>query len=330
MNKRIIFLCTVLSILSFNSCVSQLTQSNASDSRTPQSRNENLGVTSIDDPSIYAKVFVISDVHGMYDQVLSILKAGKVINNSNNWIAGKSLLIVDGDSIDKGPKSLEVLNLWIKLQTQSKNVGGNFIHVLGNHEAEFLADPSDDKKAKVLLAELNSQNLPVTDLTSMDSPHGLFLHNEPVAARVGRWLFCHSGFFPDMNWADFVAKADKVIGAQNYGSKFLIGNKSILESKDWEKSKSTYQPVIDRLDAMNLFGIVFGHQPGAFGIRGRSAAKVGGRLIKIDNGMPIEGGSYPGSLLVFTNPAQMNALSYPSIKIINPDQSSYDLVPDNL
>ncbi len=53
-----------------------------------------------------------------------------------------------------------------------------------------------------------------------------------------------------------------------------------------------------------------------------------GRLIKIDTGMPPEGGLHPGSILVFTNPSEMNLLKYPHIKIIYPDGSSSDLKPE--
>ncbi|MBC7420578.1 MAG: metallophosphoesterase [Bdellovibrio sp.] len=297
--------------------------------RSPQTvAYSNSGVIEISDASIFSQVIVLSDVHGMFDQVVTLLKASQVIDKDNNWIAGHALLIINGDSIDKGPKSLEVLNLWIKLEKQSGIAGGKFIHVLGNHEAEFLADPLNDKKAAELISEMQDQNIPVSDLTQTQSPRGIFIHSEPVAARVGKWLFCHSGFYPNMTWNDFLEVAKKTVASQNYASDFLLGDNSILEAKDWEKSASTLRPVINRLDTLGLFGIVFGHQPNAFKIKGRSAAKAKGRLIKIDNGMAPEGGSYPGSVLIFTKPSEMNILKYPHIKIVFPDSSSQELIPE--
>ncbi len=297
--------------------------------RSPQTvSTTNPGVVEINDASIYSQVIVLSDVHGMFDQVIALLKASQVIDEDNNWIAGQALLIITGDSIDKGPKSIEVLNLWIKLENQSVTAGGGLIHVLGNHEAEFLADPLNDKKAAELISEMHAQNIPLSDLTLMQSPRGVFIHNEPVAARVGKWIFCHSGFYPDLTWKDFLSVAKKTVASQNYASDFLLGENSILEAKDWEKSDSTLKSVISRLDAMGLFGIVFGHQPSAFKIKGRSAAKLQGRLIKIDNGMPPESGSHAGSVLIFTNPSEMNRLKYPHIKIIFPDSSSHELTPE--
>lgn len=280
------------------------------------------------DPSAFKQIFAISDVHGMYEPLLTLLRAGHVIDLQNHWVAGSSALVVIGDSIDKGPQSLDVLDLWISLRAEAEQQGGKLIHVLGNHEAEFLADPSNDQKATELLAELESRHLPLTELTTTATPRGLFLHTEPVAARLGQWLFIHSGYFPKQSWLDFSNQAQAVLSSQQYSSPFLLADDSVLECKDWEKDDSIRQSVLSRMDTIGLFGIMFGHQPKAFGIKARSSAQVGGRLIKIDNGMAPEGGSHPGSLLVFTTPQQLNTHTYPSIKIILPDGSTQNLKPE--
>jgi len=359
MNKRqnsfISILCGVF-LLAGCATQSDVRPSNGNSSeRRPQSVSANPGVIDIQDPSVYSQVVVISDVHGMYDQLLTLLRAGQIIDSNNNWIAKNSLLIVTGDSIDKGPKSIAVLNLWIKLQSDAAKYGSRLIHVLGNHEAEFLADPQNDAKAAALIQDMQNQTPAVllSDLTGTQNPLGVFIHNEPLAARVGLWLFCHSGFYPDanptpdstntilstspnpMSWIDFSAKAQHVLASdqtqgdsKTYRDPFLTGLTSILEAKAWEKNNATLDPLLARISAIGLYGIVFGHQPTAFGIAGRSAAKADGHLIKIDNGMPPEGGGYPGSLLVFTTPSQMTTPAYPQIKIILPDGSSHILQPE--
>jgi hypothetical protein len=316
----------VLSILFSVACAHQ---GKVETHRQPNDAGSIQGAPVIADPSIYSQVIVMSDTHGMYDNLLTLLHAGAVIDGKNNWSAGKSLLIVTGDSIDKGAKSIEVISLWISLQQQAAAVGGRVIHTLGNHEAEFLANPDpSNKKAAELIAEMQSLRIPLSDLTTTSTPRGQFIHSEPVALRVGNWLFCHSGFYPEMAWNDFSSQADQVLSSQNYGDDFLIGDDSILESKKWELDAPTVNSMLGRFDSLGVFGVVFGHQPGAFGIKGRSAAKYQGRLIKIDNGMAPEAGSNPGSLLVFTSPAQMKTMSYPSIKIIYPDGSQKALRPE--
>jgi len=285
-------------------------------------------VVQINDPSRYNQVVAISDVHGMYNNLVNLLQTGQIIDQANSWIAGKTLLIIVGDSINKGPQSIEVLNLWMQLQEQASAAGGRVIHLLGNHEAEFLANPTNSSKAVQLLNEMSSQHLPLSDLAGTDSPRGKFIHSEPVAARVGKWLFCHSGYFPDMSWNDFTAQAQQVLAAKNYGDDFLLGKNSILEASKWELNSKTVNSVLARMDKIGVYGNVFGHQPGAFKIKGRSAAKAQGRLIKIDNGMAPEGGSHPGSLLVFVNPGEMTQSSFPTIKIISANGTQSTLRPE--
>ena len=290
--------------------------------------NSKPGVIIAKDASKFRNVYAISDVHGMFQQAVTLLQAAKVIDSSNNWIAENSLLVIIGDSIDKGPQSLEVLDLWIQLQQQAVSSHGQVVHVLGNHEAEFLASPQGDSKAAELLAELKAKNIPISDLTSANTLRGQFLHQEPLALVVGQWLFCHSGYYPDMTWDNFTSKSQELLQAGTYSDDFIIGDSSILEAKDWEKNESSVSPVLARLDSIGIFGDVFGHQPGAFKIKGRSAAKYGGRLIKIDNGLPLEGGSHPGSILVFANPTQMNSKIYPEIQVIGPDGKPQLLIPE--
>lgn len=285
--------------------------------------SSNSGVTSIEDASVFSKVFVVSDVHGMFLQLVNNLKAAQVIDAQNNWIAGNSLLIITGDSIDKGPQSLEVLDLWIRLQEQAKKAQGQLIHTLGNHEAELLNGSTD--KASELIAELKQRNTPLTDITGTSSPRGQFIHQEVLALEVGRWLFCHSGFYPSMAWLQFSQKAKSLLQQANYSDDFILGSNSVLEAKKWE---SNANEVIKNLDQAGFYGVVFGHQPKAFNIVGRSAALQNGHLIKIDNGMPPEGGSYPGSVLVFQKPSQMNQLSFPQIDIISASGSKTALVPE--
>ncbi len=283
----------------------------------------NSGVISVNDASIFANVIVVSDIHGMYAQLVNNLQAAQVIDAQNNWIAGNSLLVVTGDSIDKGPQSLEVLDLWIHLQNQAEKKQGKLIHTLGNHEAELLNGSTD--KAGELIAELNQRHVSLTDITDNESSRGQFIHREVLALKVGRWLFCHSGFYPELSWDQFSQKAQALLEIQNYADDFILGSNSVLEAKKWESNAAQ---VIANLQKAGFFGVVFGHQPKAFNVQGRSAALQQGHLVKIDNGMPPEGGSNPGSVLIFRNPAQMNQLNFPQIDIISASGKKTILLPE--
>ena len=67
------------------------------------------------------KFFVVSDIHGFYDELkIALDEAGFDINNENHW------LITCGDHFDRGRKPLEVMRFLKSLPRK--------ILVLGNHE----------------------------------------------------------------------------------------------------------------------------------------------------------------------------------------------------
>ncbi len=249
----------------------------------------------------------------MYPQLLKLLKAAKLINVTGNstspfsWTGGKTLLVVIGDSIDKGPQSIEVLDLWMSLTPQAEKAQGRIVHLLGNHEAEFLADPAQNK-SEAFRAELTQKGLSVDQITQPQYPRAQFLLSLPIAAKVGAWIFAHSGFYTHMKWTDFKNTASIFLNyptLSTYQNSFFIGAWSILEAKKWEIKSIPRIGVEEALTASRLAGIVFGHQPKAFGIEGECGISSDRRLIKIDNGMAPEAGSHEGSILNFPNPSQL-------------------------
>ena len=285
-------------------------------------RAVNPGIVEIKDPSVYSQVLALSDVHGMRPALDGLLKGAGVVDSGGRWAAGSTLLIVVGDSIDKGPQSLEVLDEWIALSAQAVAAGGRVVHTLGNHEAEFLAAPGDARKAAELYAELQAKGVPVTDLTDPAKPYGKFLTEMPLAARVGRWLFCHAGLYPGPSWTEFSSAAGAALSAGRYGDPLLSADDSILEAKAWWQDPAARAALESRLEADGMYGLVQGHQPKAYGFPNRTGALDGGRLVKIDNGMAPEAGSHAGSILRFTKPAQMNLSAPADMQVVGPDGST--------
>ena len=228
-------------------------------------------VYELPDPKQYSAIYAVSDVHGMSAEIIKILTAAKVIDPSGHWIAGTSLLIVVGDSIDKGPDSIGVVDLWRSLAPQASKAGGALVHLLGNHEAELLADPSTHLSS-TLAQELQAKGLSVNDLVDPTTPRGAYLHSEPLAAKIGSWLFCHAGLYPAMPWGDFRAKAAEVLSEGAYGDPFILGTDSILEAKNWWGKKATRNAVLRVLNQNGFIGLVQG--VAARGLESDSSAEV--------------------------------------------------------
>ena len=74
----------------------------------------------------YEKIFIMTDIHGRYDLFEKIF--GKINFTKND------LLIILGDSCDRGEYTYEMYRKYIDL----KNEGYKVIHLLGNHEYTIL------------------------------------------------------------------------------------------------------------------------------------------------------------------------------------------------
>jgi Calcineurin-like phosphoesterase len=75
------------------------------------------------------------------------------------WAANDTTFVCTGDLIDKGRQSLKVIALFRALEKNATEHGGRVVVTMGNHEAEFLADPEDDTKAEEFLRELDKADL---------------------------------------------------------------------------------------------------------------------------------------------------------------------------
>lgn len=185
------------------------------------------------------RVVAVGDVHGDYDQFLSVLRATGVVDGRGHWAGGRTHLVQVGDRIDRGPDSRKVMDLLMRLEGEARKAGG-FVHpLLGNHEAmnvigdlryttreEFAAFQGPDSarlrtelwKNYVRLRE--QQQSPPTDAEqkrfeaehplgwvehqqafSPEGKYGRWLSGQNAVIRIGDALFLHGGISP--KYADF-------------------------------------------------------------------------------------------------------------------------------
>jgi hypothetical protein len=233
----------------------------------------------------------MSDVHGGYDRMVALLVAHHVIAGSPatpeavQWSGGSSVLVVAGDLMDKGPAPLEAIDLLRTLEPQAATAGGRVIFTLGNHEAEFLDDPENDKATKDdgVDQEIHAHGLSPVGIANGSDPRGVWLRDRPFAARIGAWFFAHAGNTKGRSVQDLEQAFRAGILAHDYDDAEMIGGDSILESRGWYDGDSI--TASRYADAVGAQHIVFGHQPDAIGPRGEIAVGFGGALFRIDCGM---------------------------------------------
>ena len=221
------------------------------------------------------------------------------------------MLVSVGDLIDKGDHSIEVLDLMMMLETQAPSSGGEVIVTLGNHEAEFLANP-ENKKAREFVTELRSKGIDPDTLPKGEKPYGDWMMNRPLAARINDWFFAHAGNTSGKTLKELAEKFRQHVDQGDWGSHFLIGNDSLLEAEKWWTQNGQSASLVDEyLKALNAKHIVFGHDPGAFHNKGEIGQEQDGRIFLIDIGMsPAIDYSKGALLMINTTGSEVVATSF--------------------
>ena len=106
--------------------------------KTALAQSDDSDVCSIETPE---RIVAVGDIHGAYDQFVSILRAANLVNRRANWIGERAVLVQTGDVLDRGPESRRILDLLRRLEEQASRDGGQVHALLGNHEvARLLGD----------------------------------------------------------------------------------------------------------------------------------------------------------------------------------------------
>ncbi len=147
-----------------------------------------------------SRVIAIGDLHGDLDSLKQILVENKVIDRQGKWISGTDHLVLNGDLVNLGPKSFELLNFVMELEKQASLSRGKVHAILGNHEVmlatgKFNLLSPQDKKA---FAEFAAPGAPYSSeslfaaLTG-DSLYAKWLRSRNSIIRINRQIFVHAG-----------------------------------------------------------------------------------------------------------------------------------------
>jgi hypothetical protein len=221
-----------------------------------------------------ATVFAIGDVHSDYDRLVKLLAAAKLIEGKPDrprnvkWTGGKSVLIFTGDMIDKGPHALLAIALIRFLGEQARQQGGAVIALAGNHEAEFLADPTAKKSAD-FRAELKAAGIKSSEVAACGGELGEWMCNLPFAARINGWFFCHAGNTGGRTIKQIASDIEAGVDKVGFRSPQLVGPDSLLEARlgdrPWFEESADHDPkklLAADAAALGVAHIVEGHQPG--------------------------------------------------------------------
>ncbi|KAA6323839.1 Bis(5'-nucleosyl)-tetraphosphatase symmetrical, partial [termite gut metagenome] len=201
------------------------------------------------------------DPHGDMDCFVSILKGGKIIDDTYKWVFGNNHLVVIGDIFDRGKDVLPIFWLLYKLQQEAEEAGGKATFLLGNHEEMVVRNNLSytQKKYKQLADTLQ---LPYNALWQDNSVLGRWLQTRNTIQVIGADLFVHAGLSPQLlskhlsipvvndTISSYLLKTKKERAVSPLAT-FLFGDMGPLWYRGMVRTDVKYNPInIPEIDAL--------------------------------------------------------------------------------
>jgi Calcineurin-like phosphoesterase len=175
-------------------------------------------VDTVRDDERDGSVFVVGDVHGHLDELISALHEAGLVTTEGHWSGGHDTLWFLGDFVDRGPDGIGVIELVMRLADQAEQASGKVGSLLGNHEVLLLGMhlfgdtpvPSDyGFRSFARSWHLNGGQL--ADQTRLTDRHVRWLTDRPVAAIVDDHLLLHSDTTAYLSWGDTVDQVNSAV-----------------------------------------------------------------------------------------------------------------------
>lgn len=237
------------------------------------------------------KIAALSDVHGQYASMKTLLQKHGVIDEQLRWSFGTGHLVITGDILDRGEQATDALWLLYGLEQQAKQQGGALHVLLGNHEVMVMANdlryvhPKYLKVAQQLGREYH-------ELFSEQTILGRWLRSKPVMIQVNDSLFMHAGLHPDIlklkmtipeineAFRSSLGMAKTEIKAQETLS-FLVGSSGPIWYRGYFTTPTLPSAELESLlQAFQVNRIVVGHTTGPM-----IHTRLGGKVVAIDGNL---------------------------------------------
>ncbi len=140
--------------------------------------------------------YVIGDVHGHLKKLTKLLRDTHLVDEHHAWTGAQAILLFIGDLVDRGPDSIAVIDLVMRLQAEAPQVGGQVACLLGNHELMMLAAYRFGRRSTGLSSSFiskwrhNGGNR--KDLAALTREHLDWLAQLPAMALVADRLLFHA------------------------------------------------------------------------------------------------------------------------------------------
>jgi hypothetical protein len=253
-------------------------------------------------PAERPRVVAVGDLHGDLDAALGVLAMAGLVDGQGAWIGGDAILVQTGDTTDRGPRSLGVMELMRRLEGEAAAAGGAVHALLGNHEAMNLRGDwryvSEEDVAEFGGLEARKAAF------AAEAPIGAWLREADTAVIVEGVVFVHGGIRPQ--WAALGAPGiSKAVQEALAGraSPEILGDEGPLWYRGYALAPEPVAcaELTEALTALAARRMVVGHSTRK---DGRIASRCGGQLLLIDTGISAHYGGNTAALEIRQNDAK--------------------------
>ncbi|MCC6901171.1 MAG: metallophosphoesterase [Polyangiaceae bacterium] len=260
------------------------------------------------------RLIAIGDVHGDVVATRAALRLGGAIDEKDEWIGGKLVVVQTGDQLDRGDDEPEILDLFDQLKARAKSAGGAVHTLSGNHEVMNVAGDfryvteggfrdygntplvgQRGKQASLLPPEQHGRAAAFLP----GGPAAEKLAARPVVIVVGDTVFAHGGVLPGHVRYGLGKINDEarrwMLGESRRMPEVLNGDTSPVWSRDYSDGEPSARAcgALDTVLAdLKVKRIVVGHTVQKTGITSACGAKAW----RIDVGLARHYGGRPAVL----------------------------------
>jgi diadenosine tetraphosphatase ApaH/serine/threonine PP2A family protein phosphatase len=211
-----------------------------------------------------APLYIMGDIHGQRDKLLSLLEAAGLIDGSGAWIGGSSRLWFMGDFFDRGDDGIGVVERVIRWQKEAAAAGGVIGALLGNHEILFLAAHRFGDRGGFLSAWKRNGGQE-RDLARAKMQQIAWLRNLPALARVDHYLLMHADAIFYRDYGSSIEQVNNAISDILHDDN-PFGWERLLEQFSQRLNFTSARPdgITRASDMLRRFGgrqIIHGHTP---------------------------------------------------------------------
>jgi hypothetical protein len=197
------------------------------------------------------RLVAIGDVHGADQAFSAILMRAGLIDASQRWIGGRSILVQTGDMTDRGTGMRSALDLLMSLETQASRAGGAVHAVLGNHEVMNMVGELRDATPQIF--ETFGGETAMREAFGPKGHYGRWLRRKAIFARVDDSVFMHAGISPEYlqpSLDDLSRNVRREIEQWDEGVRWLVRENKVAAQPPPVAAMEAARAEIERINAL--------------------------------------------------------------------------------